>query len=294
MLHFAGYHLVVGRRVHRSHFFAESVQFLAYALGLFFLGLALAYLADGVFNPFVAFAQQFLGLFLGATQDFLALTVHLLHFCFIAGNGLLHRLLVLVNVLSLAFPVAFVANDVLKVFVALYVVAAHDVARIVDHLFGQSDLARYLDGKRRTGLTNLELEECLHFVSVVEHGSVGDALVTVGIEFQVLVVGRDDAPCVSLAELVEHAFGDGTADLRFCAGSKFINQDERPLVCRFHHVLHVEQMAAVGAQVVLDALFVADVNQDVFEHPCLTVLAHRDRQSALQHVLQQSCCLQAH
>ena len=34
----------------------------------------------------------------------------------------------------------------------------------------------------------------------------------------------------------------------------------------FHHVFHVEQMAGIGAQVVLYALFVPDVDEDATEN----------------------------
>ena len=43
-----------------------------------------------------------------------------------------------------------------------------------------------------------------------------------------------------------------------------------------------------GTQVVLQTLFVTDVYHDVLENTCLGTLAHRDAQSALQHILKQT------
>ena len=53
-------------------------------------------------------------------------------------------------------------------------------------------------------------------------------------------------------------------------------------------------MAAIGTQVVLYALLVADIYKDVLEDAALRVFAHRNGQSALQHILQQTYCLQAY
>ena len=52
-------------------------------------------------------------------------------------------------------------------------------------------------------------------------------------------------------------------------------------------------MAAVGAQVVVDALFVADIDEDFLENACPRAVRHRNGKAALKHVLQQSDGLQA-
>ena len=53
-------------------------------------------------------------------------------------------------------------------------------------------------------------------------------------------------------------------------------------------------MARVGREVVLDALFVADVDHDVLEDASRRSVADGDGESALQHILQQSDRLQAY
>ena len=52
-------------------------------------------------------------------------------------------------------------------------------------------------------------------------------------------------------------------------------------------------MAGIGAQVILQTLLVADVNEQAVEDAHLGILAYRYGQAALNHVLQQSGCLQA-
>ena len=60
------------------------------------------------------------------------------------------------------------------------------------------------------------------------------------------------------------------------------------------HLLHVHQMTGIGGQVVLDALFVTDINHDILEDAAGGTVANGNGQSALQHILQQSNGLQAH
>ena len=111
---------------------------------------------------------------------------------------------------------------------------------------------------------------------------------------QVLVVGGDDAVRLLLAELVEHCFGDGTANARFGTCTKLIYQYDGVAIGCLHHVLHVQEVRRVGTQVVLQTLFVTDVYHDVLENTCLGALAHRDAQSALQHILKQTYGLETY
>ena len=47
------------------------------------------------------------------------------------------------------------------------------------------------------------------------------------------------------------------------------------------HLLHVHQMTGIGGQVVLDALFVTDINHDILEDAAGGTVANGDGQSAL-------------
>ena len=225
-------------------------------------------------------------------ENLLATLLDLLDVALILGDGLLHILLTLMDALSLVLPVSLVSHDVLQVLVALDVLGTDDVGSLLDDFLRQSYLAGDLDGKRRTGATDGELEECLHLVAVIEHCSVCHALMTVGEVLQVLVVGGDDTVCPLLAESVEHCLGDGSTDARLRTRTKLIDEDDGVAVGCLHHVLHVEQVGGVGTQVVLQALFVADVYHNVLEDAGLRTLAHRDAESALEHVLQETHGLQ--
>ena len=99
--------------------------------------------------------------------------------------------------------------------------------------------------------------------------------------FQVLIVGGNHAPRVVLPELLQHRFGNGTAYLGLGAGAELVYQQKRPAVALLHHLLHVQKMARVGAQVVLYALLVANVNHDVVEQTCLAAVAYGDGKTAL-------------
>ena len=47
-------------------------------------------------------------------------------------------------------------------------------------------------------------------------------------------------------------------------------------------------MRGVGGEVILDALVVADVNEDALEHPHTAALCHWHKHAALHHVLKQA------
>ena len=197
-------------------------------------------------------------------------------------------------ILALVLPVSLVADDVLQILVALDVFRAHYIRSLLDYLFRQSDLSRNFDGEGRAWSADGKLEEGLHLVAVVKHRAVYHALVTISKMLQVLIVGGDDAVSLLLAELVEHGLGDGSTDARFGTGTKLIYQYDGVAIGCLHHVLHVQKMGRVGTQVVFQTLLVADINHDVLEDTRLRTLAHRDTQSALQHILQQTYCLEAH
>ena len=54
------------------------------------------------------------------------------------------------------------------------------------------------------------------------------------------------------------------------------------------HVLHIEQMTGVGAQVIINALLITYINEYALEYAGVAVGTHGHGYSALQHVLQQS------
>ena len=90
---------------------------------------------------------------LGTIQDGLALTVYLFQASVQSLASGLQALLMLVDGLSLALPVALVTHNVLQVLVALDILATHYLRGVVDDLFGDACLPGYLYGKRRARLS---------------------------------------------------------------------------------------------------------------------------------------------
>ena len=102
---------------------SESIELFTNAPCLFFCSLTFLDFTYGVLYSSVAFFQQFFSLFPCPSQNFTAAFLQFLDVCLILGNCLFEGFLALMYVLALAFPVAFVADNVLKILVALYVVA---------------------------------------------------------------------------------------------------------------------------------------------------------------------------
>ena len=99
--------------------------------------------------------------------------------------------------------------------------------------------------------------------------------------FQILVVGGDNSECPLLVEAFQNGFGDGTANLRFRAAAKFVDQDEAAFIAVFHHNLHIGQMRRVGTQVIFDGLLITDIDKDTAEYAGMTALVQRNQHTAL-------------
>ena len=95
---------------HRS---LEFFQGFAGKLGLFLFRLCLFDFADRVFDLCVGFGKDTLCLFLGVTHDLFPLFVYGFQILLVAGGNFFQLLFLLADILSLAFPIAFVTNDIL-------------------------------------------------------------------------------------------------------------------------------------------------------------------------------------
>ena len=231
---------------------------------------------------------------LGLPEDGLALLLQVRHLILIAHDGLLHLLLVQVDVLALALPVTLVAHDVLEVLVRIDILLSHDVGRILDDRLGDAYLAGYLHGETASRITYLQLEECLHLVAVIKHGPIHHPLVVIGKMLQVLVVRGDDPESTAAVELAQDGLGQCSSDARFRTSSKLVNEQEGRGRTAPHHVFHVHEVRTVGREVVIDALLVTDVDEDALEDTHARGFAQGYGQSALHHVLQQPDGLQTY
>ena len=131
-------------------------------------------------------------------------------------------------------------------------------------------------------------------MAVVEHGTVYYAFMCIGKMLQVLVVGGDDPECPLLVETLQDRFGNGTADLWLGTSTEFIDQDEAAFVAVLHHDFHVGQVGRIGTEVVLDALFVTDVDEDTPEDTRMAAFVQRNQHPTLEHVLQEAHGFQTH
>ena len=110
---------------------------------------------------------------------------------------------------------------------------------------------------------------------------------------EVLIVRGYYSKHVVTVETHQYRLGNCTTDIRLRAATELINEDEAAVIGILHHVLHVEQMAGVGGEVIINALLIADVYENAFEYARMAVGAHGYGNSALEHVLQQSYRLEA-
>ena len=112
--------------------------------------------------------------------------------------------------------------------------------------------------------------------------------------FQIGVVGGDHSFYLRFIQAVQQGFGDGSSQHRLRTRSEFIDQDQSIRICIADEIFHIDQVRAVCAEVVLDGLFVAYVDQYLFKDAEAACFAYRNGEAALEHILQQAGRLQAY
>ena len=136
---------------------------------------------------------------------------------------MLQGLLMLVDGLAFAFPVPLIAYDILQILITLDIVGAHDIRGVFNHLLWYACLPSDLDGERRAGLSDGQLEEGLHFMTVVEHRPVHYAWMILGKVLQVLVMGGYNGECLFLPELLQHSLCNGTSNGRLRTAAELVD-----------------------------------------------------------------------
>ena len=205
-----------------------------------FLRLTFTNGANGVFNRGIGSLQHTLSFLTRIGEHLLLLLRERGEFLFVVRNGLLEFLFAVVDVLALVFPIHLVAHNVLEILVAHHIVLAHQISRIANHIFGKPNFARDFHRKRTTGIAYLQHKEGLHLRAVVEHRTVDHMFRLLGKVFQVLIVRGDDATSLALHKLFENRFCQCPTDLRFCATSKLVDEEQTLAGAMLHHHLHVE------------------------------------------------------
>ena len=240
LIHLAGDGVVLCAVGFFLHLVAEVLELLACGTGALAVGLALLDGADGVFDGSVGSLEQAFGFLTGIGEDFALALREGGEFLLVVRDGLFEFLLAVVDVATFVFPIHFVADNVLEIFVAHHIVFAHEVGGVANDIVGNADLAGDFNGEGATGVAYLEHEERLHLGAVVEHGAVDHIATRLGEVFEILVVGGDDAAGVAVDKLTEDGFGEGTTNLRFGAATEFVDEEKAARGAVFHHRLHVE------------------------------------------------------
>ena len=132
-----------------------------------------------------------MGLGLCLPDDLFPLLVYGFQVLFITRSDIFQFFLLLTDILPFAFPVPFIAYDILQVFVHIDIIRSDVRGSVGYHVLGQTDLACDLYGERATRVSDRKLEQGLHQMAVVQHGTVYDTLRILGEMLQILVVGRD-------------------------------------------------------------------------------------------------------
>ncbi len=127
--------------------------------------------------------------------------------------------------------------------------------------------------------------QALGDVDGVAHAGLADAqviggAVRLGVELDAAVLGPrarerkglegadvrgGDAAAAAAQQLVENGLADGGALVRVGTGADLVDQDERPGAGFVQHLHLATQMGAEGAERLLHALLIADVDEDVLE-----------------------------
>ena len=93
---------------------------------------------------------------------------------------------------------------------------------------------------------------------------------------EVLIMGGDDTERATAYKPLENGFCNGSTYGGFGTSTEFIYEEQAGRIGAAHHLLHILQVAAIGTEVILDALFVTYVDKNMLEDTAYGVLSHGD------------------
>ncbi len=294
LLHLALDHRVVLAGFFLPESFLELAQVRTGDLGLVAVGLGFADLANGALHLFVGAVEDLLRLLFGLFQNALFQCFDLAQLLLVLVGQALERLVGGLDAGQLLVEDAAAAGDLAQIALDVDEFAARPLFGVLDHLGRQAHLARQFESEGIARHALLQLEERLDGGTVEEHRAVHHAGTLVGVKFQVRVVRGDHAVGAHLVEAREHGFGDGAAGCRLGAAAEFVDQHERRGGGVREDLPHVLKVGAVGTQVVLQRLVVADVDEDAVEDQHLAHFGRGDEHTPLEHILEQTYGLEAH
>ena len=207
---------------HLADFVAERLQLLTGRARPFLIRLRFFDFSYRVLYLSVSCSNYLVCLSLCLPNDFLSFASQLLNLFLVLLDGLHHLLLLRVNRLPFALPIAFVARDVEQILIGINILTANEFRSIGNHFLGNANLACNLDCETAPRITYLQLEERCHLLTVVEHGSVHDSRRVFGKVLEVLIVRRDDGKGLFLDETFQYGFRNRTANRWLRSASKLV------------------------------------------------------------------------
>ena len=116
---------------------------------------------------------------------------------------------------------------------------------------------------------------------VIEHSTIDQSGILLGVGLEVLIVCRDDPEGSLIIEAMQESLCDGSTYRRLCPPSKLIDEYQALPVTPTDELLHISQMGAVGTQVILYGLLITDIDVELVKEPHSGVLQHRDWDATL-------------
>src|SRR5664280_2964870 len=70
--------------------------------------------------------------------------------------------------------------------------------------------------------------------------------------------------------------------------TELINQNKCFVVSIFNEVFHIDKVGTIRTQIIINTLFITNIDQYIFKNACFSSFSNRYCQSALKHILKQS------
>ena len=269
------------------------LEVLAGAEGGFALGLGGTDVADGLLDGAVGVGKDLSGLVAGGRDDVVAPRFEVGGEALVFGCDFGEEVVGNFQLGALARYLLLVEFYLLELVLEVELGVADFVGGVFEHFGREAYVLCYLEGEGTARVPDGEAVEWAHAFCVEEHGAVEDARMGVGHEFEVGEVGSNNAESAAAVEFFEDGLGYGATGAGFGAAAEFVEEEECPLPCTLQHLLHVLQVGGVGAEVVVDGLLVADVDEEVVEDAEFGGFAAGDEEAALEHILDESDGLEA-
>ena len=131
----------------------KDVQFISKLACGFFLSLLQLNFSNGILNLLITLFQEFFGLFFGFSKNVFTTLIEFGYLFFILLNNLFDIFLTLMYRLSFIFPIAFVTNYILKIFITLDIIRANEFRCLLNNTFRNTSFTSNLDSERASWLS---------------------------------------------------------------------------------------------------------------------------------------------